>query len=656
MRDQQGDRRSFAVLVVGVLLVLALGGAVRAAPRHDSGVAVPAAPGFAFDAPVAVSRGIEVFRGQRGSPAAQVVVARVQPQEASRVRTVLSNEQVAEPGNRRETVASTCRRMRCVAAVNGDYWFTSGPFASTSVGAMVSNGELINTGPPTHAHLLIGADGGVRTTIDPLPWTVQLAGPRGALAVEALNRGTGPDGIVRYSRRWGPTSLSQAGSVDFVFDITQPVAGGPPGTPLALVDRRPANAPIGDGQMVLTARGAGVARVDQWLGGSVDGGRAGLVIDTQGTREAIGGSPILVTSGNYGFPPGEAVFARDRNPHTMLGWTAAGELLLATVDGRQSGWSVGATLVETAQIMRSLGAIEAINLDGGGSTTFVQAGQVLNRPSDRLASQPGVPVPRSVANAVVIGPPEGFDFGTPSPRGFDTACPPGSVPPSPFSDVDPASTHGAAVACVAGRGIARGISDTQFAPRRPVTRDQMAAFLARLLAASGFALPENPPERFADDGGSVHARAIDQLAAIGVVSGRADGSFGPRDLVTRGQMASFLVRTDEVRKSAPLANDADYFVDDSLTTHERSINQAAQAGYVAGVNGTDYLEGFLVTREQMATFLARVLDGLTAGQPTSNAGEPGSPTSPLIDPLTGLVDGLLDLLPDGLLPAPAGAG
>ena len=53
-----------------------------------------------------------------------------------------------------------------------------------------------------------------------------------------------------------------------------------------------------------------------------------------------------------------------------------------TVDGRQPGCSVGMTLAELASLMRELGCSDALNLDGGGSTTLWTRGAVVNRPSD----------------------------------------------------------------------------------------------------------------------------------------------------------------------------------------------------------------------------------------------------------------------------------
>jgi exopolysaccharide biosynthesis protein len=51
------------------------------------------------------------------------------------------------------------------------------------------------------------------------------------------------------------------------------------------------------------------------------------------------------------------------------------------VDGRRSGWSIGIQLVAFARLMRRVGASSALNLDGGGSSTMVVEGEVVNRPS-----------------------------------------------------------------------------------------------------------------------------------------------------------------------------------------------------------------------------------------------------------------------------------
>jgi exopolysaccharide biosynthesis protein len=88
----------------------------------------------------------------------------------------------------------------------------------------------------------------------------------------------------------------------------------------------------------------------------------------------------------------------------MVGLGAVGRrLILVTVDGRQAGYSVGMTLRESAQLMRELGATQALNLDGGGSSTMVVRRSwenavrytLANKPSDKEGE-------RSVANALAV--------------------------------------------------------------------------------------------------------------------------------------------------------------------------------------------------------------------------------------------------------------
>lgn len=69
-------------------------------------------------------------------------------------------------------------------------------------------------------------------------------------------------------------------------------------------------------------------------------------------------------------------------PRTAIGVTADGHILLVVVDGRDPGYSRGATLPELADIMISLGATTAYNLDGGGSSELWFNGVVVNQPSN----------------------------------------------------------------------------------------------------------------------------------------------------------------------------------------------------------------------------------------------------------------------------------
>lgn len=82
-----------------------------------------------------------------------------------------------------------------------------------------------------------------------------------------------------------------------------------------------------------------------------------------------------------------------RNPRSAIGYTEDNNLILVAVDGRE-GSSIGMTLMELANFMKSVGCIGAINLDGGGSTVMYVNGKIVNKPQ----VYGGIPI----SNAIVL--------------------------------------------------------------------------------------------------------------------------------------------------------------------------------------------------------------------------------------------------------------
>jgi exopolysaccharide biosynthesis protein len=81
-------------------------------------------------------------------------------------------------------------------------------------------------------------------------------------------------------------------------------------------------------------------------------------------------------------------FTNARHPRTMVGVDRDGFIWLAAVDGRQPAYSIGMTFDEMQRLCDRLGLVSALNLDGGGSTTMVVKGQIVNRPSDPAGARP----------------------------------------------------------------------------------------------------------------------------------------------------------------------------------------------------------------------------------------------------------------------------
>jgi len=197
----------------------------------------------------------------------------------------------------------------------------------------------------------------------------------------------------------------------------------------------------------------------------------------------------------------------------------------------------------------------------------------------------------------------------PDVRSIDRACPADEVTAEGFDDVT-GMMHRHAIDCLAWWGVTTGTSASTFEPRGVVTREQMAAFVARSIRASGGELPRSDTHRFADVApDSPHAADINALAVAGVISGFADGTYGPRQPVERGHMARFLAASFEVRAGEALpASATNWFTDDDGLTLESSIDQAADAGWTVGFGDGTYGYHEVVRREQMAGFLSRWLD------------------------------------------------
>ncbi|MGH2444570.1 MAG: D-alanyl-D-alanine carboxypeptidase family protein, partial [Candidatus Limnocylindria bacterium] len=116
-----------------------------------------------------------------------------------------------------------------------------------------------------------------------------------------------------------------------------------------------------------------------------------------------------------------------------------------------------------------------------------------------------------------------------------------------------------------------------------------------------FDLPASTVDKFRDDDASQHEAAINALAAAGITGGCRAGAFCPHASVTREQMASFIARAARLPGAAD-----DYFLDDERSIHEPDTNRAAAAGVTGGCEVHVFCGGSSVSREQMAAFLHRV--------------------------------------------------
>jgi hypothetical protein len=368
-----------------VLMAVMVVGLIGADPAFADS---PIPAGFRVVNRTAVVPGVERFTLARDRPPLVVNVARIAPDAAVSLRAVLSNDAVAGTDPTVERTSSMCRRVHCLLAVNGD--FAGGD--DQPLGGLLTGGELLRTPSTTQLQLSIGKDGSL--SAGELDWSGTLVPTDLApLTFAGVNVASAADGLTLYTAAYGPAVATTGAATVVSFRNIEPAGRLVVGqtTLVEIVDlseqsagSTPSPIPADGGVLVGRGRAVGVLR-SLWsrVQTAQVSSRALLRLDAQaGVAESLGGSPIVIRNGARWFADTANDFTRGRQPRTLVGWNPAGEKLLVTVDGRQPDTSVGMTLAEAADLLLALGATDGINLDGGGSTTFVAGGTVVNTPSD----------------------------------------------------------------------------------------------------------------------------------------------------------------------------------------------------------------------------------------------------------------------------------
>lgn len=309
-----------------------------------------------------------------------------------------------------------------VAAINADFFLIP---RGEPVGAQVSDG-MVQSGPGQRPVFGIPADSAYSAMIGEPTLQGVLAAGADSFPLEAVNR-------------WSPDEATEGG-------------GGGAGGEHAPPDRRAAVAfthwhgersPAHDSTRLSVAVFAGeaagawgrgvVVRVDSLSGAlAIDSMTTVFVLPRRSPRpraawpaagdtvhwriqleirtargtsvasEAVGGFPVLLSGGKAPENLPEAAspaFVMARHPRSAIAIDhTRRRLFLVVIDGRQESYSAGMSLPELAGLMAAIGAEDALNLDGGGSTALALRGRIVNRPSDRTGERP-------VGNAVLLFPP-----------------------------------------------------------------------------------------------------------------------------------------------------------------------------------------------------------------------------------------------------------
>jgi len=374
-----------------VLLTLACGAAQMPVPQ--TGWLSP---------PDTVARGLEFYTSTDTTlvePAAPISVSllRLDPARV-RLTSLLSNDQVmyAEP------VLEMATRAKALAAVNAGFFNVNN---GEPVGLLKVGGELVSDTPITKGAVALWSPEAGRTTLafDQVSARVELVIRAGeqpmAVTVDGVDTTRARGKLMLYSPKYHANTDTAGNGMEWVLS----------GQPLAVTSMRrdAGSTPIPADGLVLSYGGLELPEALQGLvpGVVVDVRRVWTSVHgleherLESADHVVNGAGLLRRAGvsltNWDAEKlSGTAFILTKHPRTLVGVDRQGFIWLVVVDGRQAT-SVGMSFSDLQRLADRLELTDALNLDGGGSSTMVVRGKVVNRPSDSTG-------PRAVSDAIGV--------------------------------------------------------------------------------------------------------------------------------------------------------------------------------------------------------------------------------------------------------------
>ena len=330
-------------------------------------------------------------------------------------------------------------------------------------------------------------------------------------------------------------------------------------------------------------------------------GLAGFLVDQRGISRPQGPScdigAVEVVPGNPNELPSVTVTA---SPDTAVEGGVPGKFTFTRQGDTSFDMGVAYDVGGTATSGTDYTPLGSVTIPAGQASASI--------PVDALAdnvSDPG----ETVSVQITMGP--NYTIGSPSTSTvtiLEDFC--ASAPQADYPDRETFDVHAHAIDCITAYGMAEGFDDGTYGATLPVSRAQMASFLARLIRDCGVTTPANPPDAYPGDNGDVHEQDINQLAALGVLddtTGQTGDKYNVSDPMRRDDMAQLLYNAYKLIIGEPLADGPDAFTDDSASDNQQAINALANAGVVEGTGGGLYDPSGPVSRGQMASFFVRFM-------------------------------------------------
>ncbi|MBD0378810.1 phosphodiester glycosidase family protein [Paenibacillus sedimenti] len=270
---------------------------------------------------------------------------------------------------------------RVIAGINGDFYDLANGIPH---GMFMGDGRIL-TSPPNNWYAFgLKADG--TTIYGPSPKltrTVTITGKTTPLT--HINRLRGTDALVLYTSDFHTTTTTNDLGDEVVLDIVEGdvKSGQTMKLRVAGIQKDKGNTALTEGKVVLSASGTARSLLNGLQIGDELTASFELESAWRDVRTVIGGSELLVKDGEVQ-PNGDTAV----HPRSAIGTKADGSVVMIEVDGRAPGFSEGVQLQELGQMMKNLGVVQALNLDGGGSSTVIvrspgdTSRSLMNRPSD----------------------------------------------------------------------------------------------------------------------------------------------------------------------------------------------------------------------------------------------------------------------------------
>lgn len=304
-----------------------------------------------------------------------------------------------------ELTSSMAKRHGAIAAINSGFFrLDRSIFAGENVSSLMIDGKLLSEGKNRRVALRINNNENKTSVdisrIDAYP---SLAGYGKDLIVSGVNRELKDDELVLFTPEFSRTTLTDFNSSELIVENNKVVKIVNSGSNV-----------IPKNGFILSASGKRREDLSKYfkIRGTVSVGFQMLSVKTAADGEIlslsdnftvediVSGVPQLIKNGKIEITWQEEKSSKDfvetRHPRTAVAKLKDGKFLMITVDGRSES-SGGIRLDDLAELLLKLGAIDAMNLDGGGSTTMFLDGKVVNKPSDKEGE-------RKVGDAILVFP------------------------------------------------------------------------------------------------------------------------------------------------------------------------------------------------------------------------------------------------------------